>query len=235
MREEHECDCCDAQAPPEVLAKNCFLARDAYDHVFTMFLCASCRAGWKWEWHQAPNPQEIYAAFHPSPNDSTGQHDQGISFDETANRNSEGKRLLGLPLVKHDQEYRSMADTLVTPDGSILEICECGDETCIECPVDANGFYILEGEELERLLAERVKLIATCTRISGGARDRTLELELEACANARLPSEFRLADETAWKASLRQSTGDAGVEMDDTEFDAFTQVALEHGEERRRQ
>jgi hypothetical protein len=58
-----------------------------------------------------------------------------------------------------------MADILVTPDGSTLEICECGDETCIEWPVDADGLYI-PNEEMYKLIDERAALVATCTRIS---------------------------------------------------------------------
>jgi hypothetical protein len=57
-----------------------------------------------------------------------------------------------------------MADTLVTPDGSTLEICECGDETCIEWPVDSDGLYI-SNADMEKLIVERVKLVAICTRI----------------------------------------------------------------------
>lgn len=57
-----------------------------------------------------------------------------------------------------------MAEALVTPDGKVLEICECGDETCITWPVDADGLYI-SNADMENLIAERCKLIANCTRV----------------------------------------------------------------------
>jgi hypothetical protein len=58
-----------------------------------------------------------------------------------------------------------MADKLIKPDGSTLEICECGDETCVEWPVDSDGLYI-SNAEMEKLIDERCKLIAVCTRMS---------------------------------------------------------------------